>query len=207
MDIKPVGIDLQVQVKVSKFGNLSSGIRNTYINLDNDKQVQEMEKTVASGYKNNIKLDQLSFTGLDQVNDSISYTYQLKVKNEVSEIGSLNTFRVTYPDVVASLDNFTSDERSYPVEYWTYEDGDLYETIVNITAPAGKKFVELPTSENLQFKDMNFSIKYTLKSPGKLMITRRYSCKRQNISPADYPAFKSFFEKIVRAEQKFIAYK
>ena len=55
---------------------------------------------------------------------------------------------------------------------------------------------------------MKFSIEYTLKSPGKLVITRKFSDGRdQEISPEDYVAFKAFFEKIVKAEQKFIAYK
>ena len=135
------------------------------------------------------------------------YTYSYKVKNEVSEIGSLQTFRVSYPDIVASLDKFSSDTRKYPVEYWSYEDADAYETIVNITAPTGKKFVELPTSETLSFKDIKFTIQYTLKAPDKLTITRKFTNGRQNIPAEDYPAFKTFFEKIVKLEQKFIAYK
>jgi len=40
------------------------------------------------------------------------------------------------------------------------------------------------------------------------LITPKFSDGRgQQISPDDYPVFKSFFEKIVKAEQKFIAYK
>src|SRR5258706_3425201 len=99
--------------------------------------MKEMEKTVANGYKNNVKLEQVSFNDLDKLNDSVVYSYSYKVKNEVAEIGALKTFRMAYPDVIASLDNFSSDTRLYPVEYWSYEDVDQYETLVNITAPAG----------------------------------------------------------------------
>lgn len=93
------------------------------------------------------------------------------------------------------------------MQYWSYEDIDRYETIVNVNIPAGMKFIELPASETLSFKDMKFSIQYTLKTPDKLTITRKFSCNRQDIPAADYADFKAFFEKIVKAEQKFIAYK
>ncbi len=207
IDIKPNESDLNISIKTVMFGNSTSGIRDNYLNLDNDKQLQDMEKTVASRYKNIVKMEKISFGNLDKLNDSIVYNYNFKVKNEVSEIGAMQTFKIAYPDVVASLDNFSADERSYPIEYWSYEDVDQYETVVNITAPAGKKFIEVPTSETLTFKNNKFTIQYTLKAPDKLTITRKYVNDRQNIAAADYPAFKTFFEKIVKAEQKFIAYK
>jgi hypothetical protein len=166
-----------------------------------------MEQTVAAKYKNNVKVEKVSFNDLDKLHDSVVYSYSYKVKNEVSEIGSLKTFRIVYPDVSASLDNFSADTRSYQIEYWRYEDTDDYETVVTINAPVGTKFVELPGSENLVFKDMKFSIHYNLKTPNKLVVTRKFSNSRKNIAAADYTAFKTFFEKIVKAEQKFIAYK
>lgn len=208
IDIKPEDSDLNITVRAIKWGSNSSSTRSAYLNLDAAKQLEEMEKSIAGSYKNNVKMKEVKFSGLDKLDDSVSYTYNYKVRNEVSEIGALNTFKIIYPDVVASLDNFSSDTREYPVEYWKYEDTDNYETVVNVTAPAGKKFVELPVSENLAFGDMKFSIQYTLKTPDKLVVTRKFqNTRQQQVSPQDYPAFKSFFEKIVKAEQKFIAYK
>jgi tetratricopeptide (TPR) repeat protein len=208
IDILPDSDDLSIEVKTVKYGAFSSPMRESYQNLDNEKQKQDMEKSIAGSYKNNVRLDKVIFYDLDKLNDSVQYTYHYKVQNEIAEIGSLFTFKVVYPDIVASLDNFSSDKRVYPVEYWNYETADSYETTVNITAPAGKKFVELPKNETLSFEDLKYSIQYSLKSADKLVITRKFSDARgQQISPEDYPVFKSFFEKIVKAEQKFIAYK
>ncbi|HEX7844495.1 MAG TPA: transglutaminase domain-containing protein, partial [Chitinophagaceae bacterium] len=207
MDIKPVGSDLEVSIKTVKSGNLSSSVRSDYLNLDNDKQMKDMESTVASSFKNNVKLSSLQFKQLEGLADSVEYSYAYKVKNEIAEIGAMKTFKITYPDIVASLDRFSADTRTYPIEYWTYENTDSYETIATITAPAGTKFIELPASESLGFKDMKFSITYTLKAPDKLVVTRKFTCNRQNIAASDYAEFKAFFEKIVKAEQKFIAYK
>lgn len=207
IDIKPNENDLSVSVKTVKYGNLSSEVRSQYLNLDNDKQMIDMEKVVANGYKNNVKLQQVSFKDLEKLDDSVLYTYSYKVKNEISQIGTLKTFRVVFPDVVASLDNFSADTREYPIEYWSYEDADNYQTTINITAPLGKKFVEVPTSQTYTFKDMKFTLTYLLKAPDKLTITREFSDGRKNIPAADYDAFKTFFEKVVAAEQNFIAYK
>ena len=208
MEIKPEESDLNVQVKMVKQGNLSSGTRNSYHNLDKEKQIQEMESAVAKNYKNNVKVTDVTFSNLDKLYDSVNYAYSYKVKNEVAEIGTMKTFKVMYPNVVATLDNFSSDTRKYPIEYWSYEDADQYETTVNVLIPAGYKFVEMPASETLSFGDMKFSIQYTLKAPGKLQILRKFSnTRQQQIAPEDYVAFKAFFEKIVKAEQKFIAYK
>ncbi len=208
IDIKPEDEDLNISVNSVMYGVFSSETRQDYRNLDNKKQMQDLEKKIAGRYKNNVALEKVAFKGLDKLDDSVTYNYTYKVKNEIAEIGSLNTFKIVYPDIVATLDNFSADKRDFPVEYWNYETADAYETVVNITAPEGKAFVELPKSETYSFKDMKFSIEYTLKSPGKLVVTRKFSDGRdQLISPEDYVAFKAFFEKIVKAEQKFIAYK
>ncbi len=207
IDILPDGSDLNVKVNVTKYGQATSSPRSNYSNLDEEKTRQNMEETVAGSYKNNVKLLSVAFKDLDKLNDSLQFNYSYRVKNEVTEIGSLQTFRIVYPDVVATLDNFSSDERNFPVEYWKYEDMDNYETTVNISAPAGKKFTELPKNELLSFKTMNYSIEYILKAPDKLVVKRKFANKRENIPVADYGPFKSFFEKIVKAEQKFIAYK
>jgi len=208
MDIKPVENDIEVTVRSVKYGSPSSGMRYSYGKLDDEKQSKDMEQSVAADYKNNVKLQFVKFKDLDKLNDSVEFSYGYKVKNEISEIGSLKTFRIVYPDVVASLDNFSQETRTYPIEFWNYENVDVYETTVNITAPTGTKFVELPTTETIAFKDLKYSITYTLKAPDKLTVVRRFTnTRQQQISPADYPAFKSFFEKIIKAENKFIAFK
>lgn len=207
VDMKPVDDDLEVYVKTTKIGAPSAGVRASYENLDIDKQKKNMEESVAGSYKNNVKLLDVKFNDLDKLDDSVVYAYSYKVKNEISEIGSMKTFRIVYPDVVASLDNFSAETRTLPINYWSYEDADRYETTVNIKAPAGTKFIELPASETLSFKNLKFSIQYILKAPDKLTIVRKFTSDRQNIPASDYAAFKAFFEKVIKAEQKFITFK
>ncbi|SJZ90912.1 transglutaminase domain-containing protein [Sediminibacterium ginsengisoli] len=205
--IKPSENDLDISISALKYGALSANTRQDYVNLEEEKQLTEMERVIASSYKNNIKLLSLKFNDLGQLSDSVSYNYRYTVKNEIAEIGSMYTFRITYPDVVASLNNFTADTRTYRIEYLNYEDADEYQTIVHIDAPAGKKFVELPVNQELKYGKMSYSLTYKLQSPGKLTVTRNFRSDRNVIPASEYAAFKSFFEKIVKAEQKMIAYK
>lgn len=207
MIIKPEGTDLVVNVECTKSGNLSSSLRNTYANLDEEKRQQEMEKSVAGSYKHNVKLEKLGFSDMNELVDSIRYSYNYRVKDEIAEIGSLQTFRVVYPDVVATLNNFSADERKYPIEYFNYEDADIYETTVKIEVPASKKFIEIPANETLKFGNMQFSVKYQLVAPNKLTITRKFISERKIIPAEKYAEFRAFFEKIIKAEQKMIAYK
>lgn len=207
LNIRPQGSDLIVESSCTKYGSLSSGTRWQYGELDNSKQLLEMEKSIAGSYKNHIKVENVVFNKLDELGDSINYKYTCRVKEEVAEIGSLQTFRITYPDVVATVNNFSSDEREYPVEYIKFEDADAYETIVNIKAPAGKKIVELPADVSLKFGNMEFSIKYKLIDPSHLYVVRKFTSDRKVIPAKDYAEFKLFFEKIIKAEQKMIAYK
>lgn len=207
MYIKPSGNDLQVSVQTVKYGAASASVRASYLHLDQEKLLLEIEQSLAGLFKNNLKMQTAEVKDLDKLNDSVMLSFSYQVKNEISEIGTIKTFRVTYHDLVATLDKFSDDIRTFPVEYWLYEDIDQYETMVTITAPAGSKFIEIPVSENLSFRDMQYTLQYTLKAPDKLILIRRFSGPRQNIPAADYAKFKAFFEKIVNAERKFIAYK
>lgn len=207
LEIKIDGTDLKVNVKTIRKGASSASTRSTYLNLDKDKQIEEMHRSISGDFKNTVKVNDISFKYLSELRDSVEYEYAYTVKDEVSEIGSLNTFKINFPDVIASLDKFSVDKKEYPINYIAYEDVDAYETVVTILAPAGKKFVEIPMNQFYTFGNMKYSLQYSLMLPGKLVVTRKFYPVRENISADKYPALKDFFEKIIKAEKKFIAFK
>lgn len=208
MEIKVDGTDLKVNVKTLRYGASSSSTRSVYLNLDKEKQIDEMHRSISGDFKNVVKVNDISFKYLNELRDSVEYEYNYTVKDEVSEIGALSTFKIAFPDVVASLDKFSEEKRDYPVNYIAYEDADAYETTVTILAPVGKKFVELPTNQSFAFGNMKYSIQYALAPAGnKLVVTRKFYPVRENVGPEKYPAMKEFFEKAIKAEKKFIAFK
>ncbi len=122
-------------------------------------------------------------------------------------MGEMKMFKIPFGDVIATIDNFSKDERAFPLEYWRYEDVDQYETVIHINIPAGKKFIEVPRAEVLTFGKSSYSIQYKLTGTNSLTVTRKASLVRKDISPEDYMTFKDFMNKIVKAEAKYIAFK
>jgi Flp pilus assembly protein TadD len=200
------GNDLKIAVEVQKSGAQTSAVRDEYGNLSVEKQKEEVEKTVSSNFKNPVKVETVSFTGLDTLVDSVKYNYVYSVKDEVVEVGTMNMFKIPFGDVVATIDNFSKDSRKYPIEYWRYEDVDEYETIVNVKLPPGKKIIELPKDQNYSFNSVNYSIKFLKTGNDKVTVIRKAKMAREDIAPADYDALKGFFNNIIKIESKYIAF-
>jgi hypothetical protein len=199
--------DIDLKVNIAQTGALTSSLRDKYFSLSEKEQKEEMEKGISGKYKNAVKLSSLSFNGLDVLEDSVSYNCNYTVKDEVSELGDIKMLKIPFEDVVATMDNFSLSERKFPVEYYRYEDVDEYETTINITAPAGTKFVELPKDQMFSFRGSTYTLKYVQKDKNHLTIVRKASLKKSNVAPENYPAMKDFLNNIVKAESKFIAFK
>ena len=203
--LKAENSDLIVDVTSTKYGNLSSPLRSDYSHLEYDKQFNKIEAACASNYKN-IVLDTVSFSDLVNLEDSLSMRYKFRIKDEIAEIGSLKTFKLPFIDIVASLNKLASTSRTYAFNYNKYEDTDLYETIIHVEAPKGKKLVELPSNETVSFGKMTYSLTYSLAPGGELIVIRKFASDRNEIAAKDYLAFRTFVEKIVKAEQRMIAF-
>ena len=166
-----------------------------------------MEKSISGSFKNPLKLENITFTTLDSLVDSIKYKYSYTVKDEVAEVGNMNMFKIPFGDIIATIDNFSSDDRKFPIEYWRYEDADEYESVINIQLPAGKQFIELPTDQSFRFKKNTYSIQFIKNGKDKLTVIRKASLFRDDILPSEYSALKDFFNNIIKTELKYIAFK
>ncbi|MCD2421780.1 DUF3857 domain-containing protein [Niabella pedocola] len=207
IEIRPQGSDLQYSNNLVKTGHLASATRANYRHSDEEKRMKDMEEALAGGYSTALKLKDLRFSGLDALTDSVQYQFSYVVKDQVSEIGPMNAFKINYHDVVATMDKFPAEKRTQPVEYWSYENTDVYETRVTVFAPQGTKFTTPPASVSLSFKDLQYTLQFKLMAPGKLQVNRTFTNSRQQFyAPEDYEGLRSFFEKIIKAEQKFIGY-
>lgn len=198
--------DLAVAIKTTKSGRCSSDLRSLFSDISNDKQLKILEQRTSSRYKNGVMVKDVSFENLNSLSDTVVCAYHFVVRDEVAEIGSIRTFKVVYPDVVAQASNFAASQRTYAIDYNAYEDTDLYTTDVTINIPEGKKLIEVPADENLSFKGMSYALSYMRVSPTQLQVLRSFKSNRNSIPKEDYTAFQTFLEKIVKAESKMIAY-
>lgn len=206
VDVVVTGKDEKMSMNVTRIGALVSSWRNDYATLTEEKQKEDFERMISNGYKNTVKLENLSFTNLNNLNDTVLFRYDFTVKNEVVEAGSMKMIKVPFTDVIATMDNFSSDKRDFPIEYWNYENTDSYETVVTIQIPAGQKFLEIPANQAFSFKKSTYSLQF-IKEGEKLKVVRKAQLQRENVQPADYEAFKKFFGDIVEAESKYVVFK
>ncbi len=114
--------------------------------------------------------------------------------------------KIPFIDIIATMESLSADKRIYPIEYWNYENTDIYETTVNIQAPAGITILEYPADKELSFKQCVYSVKF-VKKGNQLKIIRKANLKREDIKPDDYDQFKKFFNDIVAIESKYIVFK
>jgi tetratricopeptide (TPR) repeat protein len=200
------GKDLKYTVNSKRVGALTSSWRESYRSLSETELTKDFEESISSGYKNPVKLNEVRFTGLDKLDDSILVNYSYLASNEVIEAGSMKMFKVPFLDIVASIDNFSADSRQFPVEYWNYENTDVYESTIQIQLEPGQKLIEVPADQTFTFKNSTYKVKYT-RTGESLKIHRYARLDRENIAPADYAAFKKFFVNIIETESKYVVFK
>ncbi|HEY0067495.1 MAG TPA: transglutaminase domain-containing protein, partial [Flavisolibacter sp.] len=206
LKVKVDGRNLQFDVQAQRKGHLTSDWRQGYATTSPADLHKDIQQSISGSYKNPVKLNAVKFIGLDDLGDSVTLDYSYSVKNEVIEAGSMKMIRIPLLDVVASIDNLSLDNRQFPLEYWRYENTDVYESNITVELQPGQKFLEVPEDQSFTFNKSSYQIKYT--RVGDALKVRRYArLDRGNVLPADYEKFKKFFNDIIEAESKYIVFK
>lgn len=201
------GRELTVETRAMRFGGKAADTRNNYKNLPANKQVEEIQRSIAGRFTNTVAVKSMVFDNITPVNDTLSYIVKYNVKNEIMEIGGLTTFKVPFFNTFVNADLVNLEERKNPLRYWGYEDTDEYNEEITIKLPAGKSFTEIPANVNLRFEGMTYQLTYQKTAPDVLKVVRSISPQRSVITAGQYPAFRTFVEEVVNAETRWVAYK
>ena len=78
---------------------------------------------------------------------------------------------------------------------------------LTIELPAGVALQEKPASVNLTCSVAEYHLNYDYSHAGKIVVTREMKATADILNPADYNAFKDFFNKVAEADTKQIAFK
>lgn len=201
--------DLVVSVQGVRGGNLTSSMRDTYSKLPRAKRIEEIQRSIGGNFTNPVTVKELHFGDLEGLTDTLHFKVTYNVKNEVVEIGELQTFKVPYYSVFVKAGAFPEEERTHPLSFWEYEDTDEYREEITVNLPAGKAFTDLPKDVSAKFEGIaTYSLKFMKKAPGKLVVLREIKVKRdKDIPAADYTRWRDFVDEVVGAESKFVAFK
>ncbi|MFN0173038.1 MAG: DUF3857 domain-containing protein [Saprospiraceae bacterium] len=207
MDIVVVNQDLNISVSPTFSGAPTRGLRESYGTLNREKQIEGIQESLGGYFSNPVKVKEVSFGALNELRDTLQYHAQFNVRNEVIEIGELQTFRVPFYHTFLKADAFQEETRKFPINYWEYEDTDEYHEEMNIEIPKGRQITEVPKDVTLSFEGIEYSLTFTKKSPTSLHVVRHIKIKRSNIQAKDYAEFRIFVDKVLAAENKYIAFK
>lgn len=188
-------------------GRIAGGIRGQYKDLPVIKRSETMQGRMARLFTNPLTIKELVFDDFDKASDTMHFKVKSSVKNEVMQIGDMQTIKVPFFNVFFAADAFNDEERTHPIKYWDYEDTDQYTETVTIKVPEGKQFSEIPKDINLSFGEMKYALKYKQTQPGVLEVKRDIQTVRNVIPPDQYANFRNFVDAVIAAETRWVAFK
>jgi hypothetical protein len=201
------GSDLTGKSVVTIAGAQSAAYRDRFkgeTESDVDKSMQEL---LTQSFKKPVDVSGVQWSGLDRLCDTVRGQVNFVVKNEIIQRGDMNIWKPDFIDLVATSNLFTVKERKYPLEYWEYENTQQYQTELEIDLPADESFRQIPPDVSLDFDRMKYRLSYKKLSPGKLLIERSFTTQPwRNIQVAEYPGLEAFFNKIIKAESRYISF-
>jgi tetratricopeptide (TPR) repeat protein len=207
MDITVNKQDLNMSAHVTTSGALTRGLRESNSTLNREKQIEGIQESLGGYFSNPVTVKDVAFGALNELRDTLQYDVQFNVRNEVIEIGDLQTFRIPFYFVFLKADAFQEETRVFPINYWDYEDSDEYHEDIRIEVPAGRQITDIPKDVALRFGGIEYKLTYTKKSPTTVHLVRHIKTNRSNIQAKDYAEFRIFLDKVLSAENKYIAFK
>jgi tetratricopeptide (TPR) repeat protein len=194
---------------VIKTGLETVGMRQSMKEATQEDRVKQMTDMVSAEFSKGFKVDNLLFSGLDEVKDSVKFSYDVLIDNFFSEIVGLQVFRLPWTDIsqaqiLAKL--FTDEKRSYDMDISYLTSVPVYKEVITTKIPKGYNLAERPQNVSLSCTAFNFSIKFEFIGD-RMVATREFRYLKSKITKEEYPTIKELVAKVNKADQKDIALK
>lgn len=197
-------IDVQTKVK----GSASS----YYFGVFDNNNYNVIKESIKDDFRNNLKgdfvIDTLYNISAKRGVDTLKYSAKISLKNKTKKIGSIHILQLPMLSTVYESSVINSNDRKFPIEYTQYENVEHYKKVYNIYLPKGKKFIEIPKSNEFRYKNHFYAMKFDLIANNHLKVTVNAKTDiENNISVKEYKDFKTYVESIITAKEAFIGYK
>jgi hypothetical protein len=130
----------------------------------------------------------------------------IRGENALRDVAGMKIFRLPWYDS-NSLDVVSAETRKYPFEYWSYQTEDKTTEKVVIELPQGKALAEVPQNLKFDCPIASYSMNFNTKTPGKVIVTRHFERKADQIEPLNYLAFREFINNVSEADNKQFGFK
>ncbi|SHL36130.1 Transglutaminase-like superfamily protein [Chitinophaga jiangningensis] len=208
MDVTVKGTDAVLSSNCAYVGEVSEELRADYLHKTPEDVKDGVQNRVSRNFKNQVVLDNYSITNLDNRKDTLWLNTSFTVKNEVINVGDIHMIKLPFMDVVATADIFTAEPRQFPFVYADYEQLDDYITEMHVHLSGDIKFDQLPSATTLKMGEMSYSLEFNKVSDTHLVVTRHFSTdSNKTIPAAAWKELETFFNGIVKSEQKYISFR
>ncbi len=208
MDVTLKDADAVISSNCAYIGELTEGLRGDYLHKTPDDIKDGVQAQVGRTFKNQVVLDKYNFNNLDNLADTLWLNTTFTVKNEIINVGDINMIKLPFMEVVATANIFTPEPRQYPFMYHDYEAVDNYLTEIHIRLSDGKKFDQVPSTTTLKMGDMSYALEFRKVADDHLLVTRRFNTNsNKTLEAAQLKELETFFNGIIKAEQKYISFR
>lgn len=200
--------DLSFVVKSASSGALSGWMRDEFKNLPDEKRLEEFQKDIAKDFSNPVSVKTVAFGNLELLTDTLQHKVNFVVKNEVVNIGDLETFKIPFYSTFVHTGAFPENEaRKHTLVYRDYESTDAYHDEITIRLEEGKAFKNVPANTALAYGKTKYSLTFVKKADNVLIVTRHIECERVDIPATEYAKFRDFVLAVAEAEGKVLTFK
>jgi tetratricopeptide (TPR) repeat protein len=199
--------DMQIARHSASYAANASYLRDSYRDLGSEEQLKQISQAVASGFNVPVKVTGLSFSNLDNLSDSVTYDCNIEVKKVMQDVAGMKILSLPWTDKISSLEDVTLEKRDYPFELWAYQSEDINSEQLEIVLPQGMAFVETPKNIHLECANASFDLLFDTSKPGVVRGTRIFRRTSEQVTTAQYAAFRDFINRVSEADNKQFAIK
>lgn len=206
-NIQLSGNDMIISRKSIAVASFAAELRNTYKNVGSDDQLKNLTQAVANDFNTPIKIHDLKFTNLNNLNDSLFIEYKMDVRNALQDVAGMKIFMLPWTQKISSPDAVAAESRTYPMEIWSFLPEEFSSEEIVLNLPQGKKMIELPADIKYECANASYQLTFDTKNPSKIIIHRYFQRKTEQVIPSQYADFRNFLNKVSESDNKQYAIK
>jgi tetratricopeptide (TPR) repeat protein len=199
--------DLKVTSNLSVSGFYASSYRHSFNGYTKDELNEEISYMYAENFDSKINILNYTLDDLDTRADSFKLNVDLKVEDGIVSIGSIKAIKPTFVEKIFSIRSFQETERQQAINYWRYEECEVYDHVIIVEIPEGSTLIEVPSNFALTNAFVDYKLEFAKLSDTKIKITRKVTTQTKTLPASSYADLKDAIRKIVKAEDIYISYK
>lgn len=183
----------------TKGGIHSAYARYTYRDENPDEQSRIMKEALVAEFPQLSLTSFLTLSDMSDITPEESYMFSFEIPAYISEAGDYGLMKLPWSDKMESSSSVTNDTRRFPLMLWSSL--DTLKEEMTVILPEGMIPVETSYEQSYSSPaaDYRISVSY---ADGRINAVRTMIYKTREVKPDDFQAYKEFYTKAMRADNK-----